>query len=69
MAVRRDFARRHPGVITMVERSDLPDLQQFCNEVVDASDDPKKIVNLAIQHAEAVMTSVRGTVLSQLKAC
>ncbi|MCP1854452.1 MULTISPECIES: hypothetical protein [unclassified Bradyrhizobium] len=64
MAVRRDFARRHPGV-TMVERSDLPDLQQFCNEVVDASDDPKKIVNLAIRHAEAVITSVRGTVLSQ----
>ncbi|WP_083714916.1 UvrD-helicase domain-containing protein [Bradyrhizobium brasilense] len=64
MAVRRDFARRHPGV-AMVERSDLPDLQQFCQQVAGAPDDPKKITNLAIQHAEAVMTSVRGTVLSQ----
>ncbi|MGY2986229.1 UvrD-helicase domain-containing protein [Bradyrhizobium sp. USDA 4508] len=41
MAVRRDFARRHPGV-AMVERSDLLDLQQFCQQVAGAPDDPKK---------------------------
>jgi AAA domain len=54
-AVRREFARRHHGVI-VAERADLPDLQDFATDICQASG--TQALKIALEHAESMMTAV-----------
>ncbi|KJC46257.1 UvrD-helicase domain-containing protein [Bradyrhizobium sp. LTSP857] len=53
--VRKEFARRHHGVI-VAERADLPDLQRFAGRSKDARGE--QALKIALEHAESMMTAV-----------